>query len=172
MKLFPTTLPWRIVLCTLLALGTSGARAAAAAEDDAGPDANHWRLVVSPYTHHYRYSAEHRKVWAVGLERQQSNRWLLGLSYFQNSFGQPSGYVYVGRRIEGLFGVEPWFAQWSTGVLYGYTGKYKTKVPLNFHGFAPGALLSSGWQVNRAFSAQLNLLGDAGVMLQLSYALR
>lgn len=172
MKLFSFALPPHIVLCVLLALGIRGACAAAAADDDAAAEANHWRLAVSPYTHHYRYSAEHRKVWAVGLERQHSDRWLMGLSYFKNSFGQPSGYVYVGRRIEGLFGIEPWYAQWSGGVLYGYTGKFKSKVPLNVRGFAPGALLSSGWQVNREFSAQVNLLGDAGVMLQMSYALR
>lgn len=133
---------------------------------------NHWRLVASPYTHHFRYSAEHRPVWALGLERQHGNGWLGGASFFKNSFGQPSGYAYLGRRHEGLLLPSPLYLQWSAGIMYGYKGKYQTKVPLNFGGYSPGVLVSAGWQVDRHFSVQLNLLGDAAVMLQIGHAWR
>jgi hypothetical protein len=53
--------------------------------------------------------------------------------------------------------------------MYGYRGKYEDKVPFNNNGFSPGALVSVGWQFNRTTSVQLNALGDAGVMFQLSY---
>jgi hypothetical protein len=135
-------------------------------------EAGHWRLLLSPYALHYRYSPEHKRVWALGFERQRDDGWLGGASYFRNSFGQPSGYVYIGRRYEHVFGDAPVFAQWSAGVLYGYVGKYKNKVPLNFGGFSPGALASMGWQIDARSSATLHLLGDAGVMLQLAYELR
>jgi hypothetical protein len=129
----------------------------------------HWRLVASPYTHHFRYSAEHRPVWALGVERQRSDGWLGGATYFSNSFGQPSGYVYLGHRYDALLGVDPLFAQWSAGVMYGYKGKYQTKVPLNYNGYSPGLLVTAGWKFNQQTSVALHLLGDAAVMLQVAY---
>jgi len=125
--------------------------------------------VVSPYTLHFRPSEEHKTVWAIGVERQRDDGWLAGATYFRNSFGQPSGYLYVGQRYRGLFDRPPLYFQWSAGLMYGYKDKYEDKVPLNSNGFAPGAVASLGWQFDRHFSAQLNLLGDAGLMLQLSY---
>jgi len=146
----------------------------ALAEEPASPedDANHWRLVFSPYTHHFRYSAEHRPVWALGIERQHTDGWLGGFTFFRNSFGQPSGYLYLGHRYEHLWGVQPLFTQWSVGVLYGYEGKYQTKVPLNVNGYSPGLLLTAGWKFNDGQSVALHLLGDAAVMLQLAHEFR
>ena len=135
-------------------------------------DSAYWRLALSPYTRHYRYSIEHRRVYAVGLERQRDDAWLAGAALFRNSFGQPSSYAYVGRRFDDLFDQPQLFGQVSAGVLYGYKGAYRTKVPLNFRGFAPGALVSAGWRSEGGFSASLHLLGDAAVMLQFAYDLR
>ena len=131
-----------------------------------------WRLAASPFSAHYRYSAEHRYVWAVGGEWQRNDDWLGGASFFSNSFGQPSSYVYVGKRFPTMFGVNELFGQLSAGILYGYVGKYKKKVPLNYNGFSPGALASMGWQFNKNTSTAVHLLGDAGFMVQLSYDLR
>lgn len=135
----------------------------------AGP--GHWRVLYSPYTQHYRYSPEHRHVWALGIERQCDDAWFSGASYFSNSFGQPSAYVYIGHRNDGLLGSPQLFFQWSAGMIYGYRGKYQHKVPLNVDGFSPGALLTLGWQFNRQTSVALHALGDAGIMLQLAYDL-
>lgn len=132
----------------------------------------HWRVAVSPYSHHFRYNPEHRSVWAAGLERQRADDWLAGASFFSNSFGQPSSYVYVGKRFPELWGQPRLFGQVSGGLLYGYRGKYEDKVPLNHKGFAPGALVSLGWQFNKEYAVAAHLLGDAGVMLQLSLDLR
>ncbi|MBL8312686.1 MAG: ABC transporter ATP-binding protein [Rubrivivax sp.] len=132
----------------------------------------YWRVALSPFSHHFRYSAEHRYVWAFGVERQRSDDWLAGVSYFRNSFGQPSSYTYVGKRFPGLLDQPELFAQASAGMLYGYRGKFKTKVPLNYNGFSPGALVSLGWQFNKQHAATVHLLGDAGLMIQLSWDLR
>jgi hypothetical protein len=165
----------RIVLPGLLALlaalaGGVHAEDAPTATDDGGP--NHWRLAVSPYTHHWRYNPEHRPVWAIAIERARSDGWFVGASFFKNSFGQPSSYAYIGRKYEGMLGVAPLFVEWTGGLMYGYKGKYQTKVPLNLGGFSPGFLASAGWQVDRRMSTQLNLLGDAAVMWQFNYAWR
>jgi hypothetical protein len=136
---------------------------------DAWRAPGHWRTVASPLTLHWRFSAEHRHVYALGMERQSDDRWLLGGSLFRNSFGQPSAYVYLGHRSDKLLGKPELFFQWSAGMLYGYKGKYKSKVPLNLNGFAPGAVLSLGWQFDRHVSVAAHALGDAGVMFQLGY---
>ncbi len=140
------------------------------ADDGAGSlGPGHWRLLVSPFSLHFRHNPQHAYVWALGMERQRSDDWLAGASYFSNSFGQPSAYLYVGKRYPGLFGQPQLFGQWSAGMLYGYRGEFQNKVPLNYNGFSPGALVSLGWQFNKQHSATLHLLGDAGAMVQLAY---
>jgi len=131
-----------------------------------------WRWNLSPFSIHFRHSAEHKTVWAFGAERQRPDGWLAGASYFRNSFGQPSAYLYVGKRFPSLFGHAQLYGQASAGLLYGYRGKFQNKVPLNVNGFSPGALVGVGWQFNKTSSATLHMLGDAGLMLQLSYDLR
>jgi hypothetical protein len=126
-------------------------------------------LLVSPYSFHWRPSAEHRRVWAIGVERQTGDASLLGASYFSNSFGQDSAYVYYGQRYQGLWGRPQLYAQWSVGMMYGYKGNYEDKVPLNNNGFSPGALLTGGWQLTREHSLAFHMLGDAGVMFEWAY---
>lgn len=161
--------PLKAVVLATAALVAAGTAWADDASDDISP--GHWRLVASPFTQHFRYSAEHRSVYALGLERAQPDGLLVGATYFRNSFGQHSAYAYFGQRREKVWGLAPLFLQWSAGILYGYRGKYENKVPLNVHGFAPGALFSAGWQFSQQGSAVVHLLGDAGFMLQLSYDL-
>jgi hypothetical protein len=158
-----------------MGLGSGSVHAQDRAQDNSerwfGP--GHWRLFVSPYaSFHWRPSDEHKTVWAIGFERHRSDDWLAGASHFSNSFGQPSAYLYIGKRWDGFFGRPELFAQATGGLLYGYRGKYEDKVPLNNNGFSPGAVLTGGWQFNRQWSVAAHLLGDAAVMFQLSYDLR
>lgn len=131
----------------------------------------HWRLLASPYAVHWRPSDEHQSVYALGVERQYDDRWLLGGAAFSNSFGQPSAYAYVGHRSVNLFGEPALFFQWSVGIMYGYVGQYQSKVPLNVGGFSPGALVGLGWKLDRQWSLAAHLLGDAGVLFQIAYDL-
>jgi hypothetical protein len=160
----------------MAALFSGRAHAAAQADTSATTDwlgPGHWRLFVVPYTSlHWRPSDEHEPVWALGFERQRPDGWLAGGSHFSNSFGQPSAYLYVGKRWDGFFGRPEIFAQVTGGLLYGYRGKYEDKVPLNNNGFSPGAVVTGGWQFNRRWAVAAHLLGDAAVMLQFSYDLR
>jgi hypothetical protein len=156
----------------LLALAQHGAAADPTSpllDGDAWRAQAHWRVAVSPYTAHFRHSDEHQRVLAIALERQRKDGWLAGGSRFSNSFGQPSAYLYVGRRLDLPFGPPGLFGQISGGLLYGYRGRYEDKVPLNHNGFAPGGLLTLGWQFDRRNAAAVHLLGDAGLMLQLSW---
>ena len=157
------------VLGGLLAGPAVASTVASLLDGQAWRDGSHWRVAVSPYTQHFRPNEEHESVVAVALERQRPDGWLLGGSHFSNSFGQPSAYLYLGRRMELPFGPRGLFGQLSGGLMYGYRGRHADKVPLNHNGFSPGALVTLGWQLNRRNGAAVHLLGDAGLMLQLSW---
>lgn len=162
--------PWRAAA----ALGLAMLPGLLLAQDDRSffVEPSHWRLAVSPYTAHFNPSDEHRYVWAVGLERVSADDWLAGGSYFSNSFGQDSGYLYVGRSYPGLFDRPQLYWQWTAGLLYGYKGVYEDKVPFNHNGFSPGAVLALGWRLSDQSAAQINLLGNSALMLQLSHDFR
>lgn len=124
--------------------------------------------MASPYTFHYSRDSAHRPVRMIGLERQRTDGIVWGGTFFSNSFGQPSVYVYGGERLNGWSEFDQLFAQWTAGVLYGYKGEYKDKVPLNYNGFSPGLVLSVGWQFTPSYSAQVNVLGNSALMFQVS----
>jgi len=89
---------------------------------------------------------------------------LCGMSLFSNSFGQPTMYVYVGQRWDPLFDDSKWFVKVTAGIFYGYVGKYKDKVPFNYNGFSPGIIPSIGYAFSPKDSAQVLVLGNAGLM--------
>ncbi len=139
---------------------------------EAADSGDYWRLMGSPYTIHYGSDPEHEPVYMIGLERQRSNGWVWGGTYFSNSFGQPSGYVYVGEKVIGFSRWDKLFFQWTAGVMYGYKDPYEDKVPFNVNGFSPGVTASLGWQFTREFSVQAIALGTAGLMFQFAFDLR
>ena len=123
---------------------------------------------MSPYTLHYSNGTDHQDVWLVGLELERE-RTLFGVTYFRNSFGQPSAYAYpYGKIYRNVFNVDHLFVKWTIGILYGYKHPYEHKVPLNYHGFSPVIIPAIGWELPSGFSTQINFLGTSGLMFQLS----
>lgn len=128
-------------------------------------------LMYSPYTYHFSKSNEHRYVWLVGVEREREDGRLSGITYFSNSFGQPSTYIFPwGQSYRNIGGISGLFAKWSGGLLYGYVEPYENKVPLNVNGFSPAIIPSIGYE-KQGYGAQLNFLGTAGLMLQFNIPL-
>lgn len=124
-----------------------------------------WELSVSPYTLHWSDDPEHRRVGLVGLERhRRADGSLWGLSLFANSFGQPSAYAYYGHQWDALGGNEALYAKVSVGVLYGYTGAYADKVPLNYKGFSPALIPAVGLRLTPRDAVQAAVLGNAGLL--------
>ena len=63
-----------------------------------------WSLQTSVYTKHFDPDPEHvNDQNLLGVEAYFANRWLAGLAVFDNSFGQPSQFLYMGRSWQ-LFG--------------------------------------------------------------------
>ena len=125
----------------------------------------HWQ--VSPYTLHFSPSEDHKNVVMVGLEREYPNGQLDGVTVFSNSFGQPSVFFYPwGGIYRDILGLRPLAFKWTAGLLYGYKDPYENKVPLNHKGFSPGAIIALAYEFQSGWSAQIDMLGTAGLMFQ------
>ena len=131
---------------------------------DAPEPTHRGEFTFSPYTHHWSHNPEHKPVVLVAVDEQLPGGRLCGVSFFSNSFGQPSTYVYVGQQFNNLLGNPKLFAKVTGGILYGYVGKYQNKVPLNHNGFSPGIIPSIGYNFNEHDSVQMKFLGTAGLM--------
>jgi hypothetical protein len=128
-------------------------------------------LQISPYALHFSPSPEHRNVYLLGAAAVRADGWLAGGAYFSNSFGQPSVYAFVGRKYVEPFGWERIYWTWTAGLLYGYVGPYKDKVPFNHNGFSPGFVPTVGYMLDARTSAQVALLGNSGLMFSVVYDL-
>lgn len=122
-----------------------------------------------PLTHHFSQSSDHRYVWLVGIEAAYPDQSVAGATFFSNSFGQPSTYIYpFGQIYKDIFNVPDLYFKWSAGLIYGYLSPYQDKVPYNKNGFSPGVIPAIGLQ-KKNYSAQLNFLLLEGVMLQFNF---
>ena len=135
------------------------------------PEVAQWRAVFSPLTVHFSSDTDHKPVVLLALEREQPDGFVWGGTVFSNSFGQPSAYAFAGQRLYRWSRWEPLYAEWTAGILYGYKGEYKHKVPFNYNGFSHGLTVGIGWRYSDKVAGQVNLLGTAGLMFLFSYEL-
>jgi hypothetical protein len=124
-----------------------------------------YEIFVSPYTHHWTASEEHKPVRAVSVSRLLPNTRFCGFSLFTNSFGQPSAYAFTGKLwpnpIDSMPNV---YVSLSGGIMYGYVGRFKNKVPLNLGGFSPVIIPAVGYRLSPRAAIELQFLGTAAVM--------
>ncbi|HZJ94177.1 MAG TPA: sn-glycerol-3-phosphate transporter [Thiopseudomonas sp.] len=127
------------------------------------PAEPYWYLQTSVYTTHYKpKSAHNNNQELIGLERHTENSYLMGGATFLHSYGKRSYYGYVGKRYG--FASSPFYGKISAGLLYGYKGKYRDKIPLNHFEIAPAIVPSIGVQY-RSVAAEVVLLGAAASMV-------
>lgn len=122
-------------------------------------------VTLSPYTVHWHPSEDHKPVVLVGYNQHLRGDYFCGFSVFSNSFGQPSATVYVGRTWENFWPSQPLvYGKIVAGIMYGYKGKFKDKVPLNYGGFSPLVLPALGYQFKPQDAVELQLLGNSALM--------
>ena len=78
-------------------------------------------------------------------------------------------YGFVGHRWTGVLGNPDVFFKLSGGLLYGYKGAYKDKIPFNDFGIAPAIIPALGYRLTGDHALQASLLGKAGILLSYSY---
>lgn len=107
-----------------------------------------------------------------GSDWRDEIRWLVGGATFKNSFDQQSTYVYMGGRYD--YFESPTtraYAKLTGGLLHGYRGEYRDKIPFNQLGVAPAILPAFGVEHHRV-NLEMIPFGTAGVMFNLGYVFR
>ncbi len=121
-----------------------------------------WNLQTSLYTVHYSPDPEHNNHQRLlGVERHSPDASLWGVATFKHSFGERANYGYYGKRF--VLGESRYHLKLTGGLLQGYKGKYRNKIPLNHLGVAPAIVPSLGASFSRV-STEVVLLGGAAAM--------
>jgi hypothetical protein len=138
----------------------------------ASDNGNKLSLSVSPFVQHFNLSGDYSHVFLIGLEREHPDGKLDGIAFFQNSFSQPSFFVFPwGGVYKGIFDIAPLAFKWNIGLMYGYLGEYQNRVPLNYKVFSPGANIALAWQFTPVWSGQATLAGSF-IMFQINMVLK
>jgi hypothetical protein len=128
-----------------------------------------WHFQTSLYTKHWDPDPEHDNSQSlIGVEALFRNGWIVGGAVFDNSFGQTSEYLFMGKQWD-MFGSDYWYFKLTGGLLYGYKEPYDEKIPLNDLGVAPAFLPIIGFRYKRVF-IETNILGIAAVTLTAGFA--
>ncbi len=129
----------------------------------------YWYVQGSVYTRHFKKNPEHNNNQdLIGLERHTENSYLFGGATFRHSYGERSYYGYAGKRFD--FAGTPFYSKLTAGLLYGYKGEYRDKIPLNRLGIAPVIIPSLGVKYHRV-GAEIVLLGTAATMINIGFEL-
>lgn len=127
-------------------------------------DYDHLYLQGGTYTH-YSPSANYAgsKI-LISLEAIKSNDWSYGLALFDNSYGQFSQYLYVGKSWNYYGAFEGFHTKLTAGLIHGYRGEYQDNIPLNNLGTAPAIIPSVGYKTGR-YGVDVSMLGFAGLLM-------
>ena len=121
-------------------------------------------LQTSLYTVHFDPAEDHNNHQRLlNAELVKASGWIIGLALFQNSFGQPSQYLYGGYHWTLPRTRELSYFKLTGGLLHGYKGEHQDAVPFNEYGVSPAILPSLGVKYKR-FQSELTLFGTSGVM--------
>ena len=142
-----------------------------------------WTIGYAPYTYHFSDAKKehdfepedekHKYVWLVTAEKQLDERQVAGLALFSNSFGQFSQYAYYGWMFRPFDSTQQLYFKLTGGVIHGYKYPYNKKIPLNNkNGWGVTVIPAVGWDFNRNWGVQLNLLGNSALMVQANYTFR
>jgi len=126
-------------------------------------DEGFWYLQGSVYTRHFGNNQgynNHQDL--IGLERNLASGVIAGAATFRNSFSQRSWYAYAGKRFD--LPESPIYFKLSAGLIHGYKGKYRDKLPLNQWGIAPAIIPGVGAHWGPV-AGEVVLLGLAATMV-------
>jgi hypothetical protein len=122
-----------------------------------------WLVQTSVYTRHFSPAPEHNNQQdLIGLERNEASGWVYGAATFRNSFAQRSFYGYAGKRFASS--THPVYFKITGGLLHGYRGEFRDKIPLNRYGIAPVIIPAAGLNFGPV-TTEAVLLGASAAML-------
>lgn len=150
-----------LALATLLALF-----ATAASAELPSLTYDHGLAQTSLATAHFDPDPEHNNhQHLASLELHNPDNWFTGIAWLKNSFNQPTWYFYGGRQFPLWQPSEEILvrAKLTAGLLHGYDGDRKDKIPLNHFGTAPAILPTLGVRLG-PIETDIMIFGAAGAM--------
>jgi hypothetical protein len=133
-------------------------------EEGKGWKISGWNIQTSFYTKHWDEDPDHtNNQKLIGPELVFENDYLVGLAIFDNSFGQPSQFIYIGKTWP-LFRSKYFYFKLVGGLLHGYKEPHEDKIPLNGLGVAPAILPSFGIRY-KWFMVEAQIAGTAALTI-------
>jgi hypothetical protein len=128
-----------------------------------------WRFQTSVYTKHWDPDPDHENnSKLLNIEFTEASGWSYGFAHFDNSFGQPSQYLYAGRTWRLL--KKDWaYFKLTGGFLHGYKEPHEDKIPFNGLGVAPAIIPTFGLQYKRVHS-ELQILGLSAITITAGFS--
>jgi hypothetical protein len=128
-----------------------------------------WRFQASVYTKHWDPEPDHvNNSKLLGLEFETTTKWIYGFAWFDNSFGQPSQFLYAGYSWK-LFSKDWAYFKLTGGLLHGYKEPYEDKIPLNELGIAPAIVPTFGFKYKRVMT-EVQILGAAAITVTVGFS--
>ena len=156
----PSTFFRFITMAGLLLIAVSNASALEITE---------WRFQTSLYTKHWDPDPDHvNNSKLLNIEFETGSRWIYGFAQFDNSFGQPSQYLYAGYSWP-LLKSEWAYFKLTGGLLNGYDEPFDEKIPFNDLGIAPAIIPTFGVKYKRVFS-ELQILGNSAITITAGFS--
>jgi len=127
-----------------------------------------WSVHFSIYTKHFDPEPDHNNDQnLIAVEAQFQNDWIAGAAVFDNSFGQDSQFLFVGKTWP-IARSPHWYFKLRAGLLHGYKEPYEDKIPMNGLGIAPAIVPAIGFRYRWAF-LEANIAGAAAVTLHAGF---
>jgi len=152
-----------------LAAGDDSEPAAPAIATEPPPD--RFYIQTSLASLHFHDDASHNNNLRLIFGEWRPNRNVfLGASFFSNSFNQPTQYVFAGWKFDPLPIAPGFYFRVSAGLVHGYKGEYKDKIPFNHSGVAPAIVPAIGYCYRRVCS-EVIAFGTSGGLVTLGVTL-
>ena len=159
----------RLIQFTLILNLFNGSGALAEQFDNADDIESHWYVQAGAYVHWTDSDDHEGPPLFGGIEYHRTDNWFGGFSLFNNSFGQFSQYLYLGKKFH------PWDVhpevriKLSAGVVHGYKDEHYDTLPIRWGGsWGLGFVPAIGYQKGRV-GYDVALLGNAGLLFTIGY---
>jgi len=143
--------------------------AAARAEPDSDSGTGSWYLQGGAYVHFSNDERYEGPPLFVGIEHRDENMTLVGFSVFNNSFGDFTQYLYVGKEFR-LSQKYPGFRfKITAGIVRGYEGEHHDVLPIRWgDSWGLGAVPVIGYQGKRV-GFDIAVLSASGLLFLVGY---
>ncbi len=157
----------RILAVAIACLGCAGKAGAESADTEFTPT---WYFQGGGYMHFRtkdEYVGEH---WFVGVERHHKPDAMIGLSVFDNSFGQLSQYLYYGKTWHPWQKHPGFRVKLTGGLVHGYEGEHHDTSPIYWgDAWSIGVVPGIGYQKG-ALGLDLAFLSASGLLFLVGYS--